>query len=61
MQLFTSFFLKRLNASSPALEGTWIAPEVGTFFTTVAYRDAFSATDNWMAIWTNFTTGPTVY
>lgn len=49
------------NTGSPALAGTWISPDNSSFFTTVTYRGAFSATDNWMATWTNFNPGQKVY
>jgi hypothetical protein len=49
------------NAGSPALAGTWISPDNSSFFTTVNYRGAFGATDNWMANWTNFNPGQKVY
>ncbi len=49
------------NVGSPALSGTWVNPDGSTFFTTVNYRGAFSATDNWMANWTNFNPNAKVY
>jgi hypothetical protein len=48
------------NVGSPALQGTWVAP-AADFFTVVNYRGAFSATDNWMAGWTNFNPNAQVY
>ena len=49
-------------AGSPALLGTWIAPESATtFFTAVTYRGAFGATGNWLAGWANFTPNATAY
>ncbi len=52
----------RPSATSPALQGTWVAPEASsTFFTSVAYRGAFSAADTWTNGWTNFTPGTTAY
>lgn len=49
-------------AGSPALAGTWIAPEANsTFFTQVSYRGAFAANDTWANGWTNFTPGTTAY
>ncbi len=49
------------NTGSPALAGTWVNPDGSTFFSTVSYRGAFSATDNWMATWTNFNPNAKVY
>lgn len=51
------------NVGSQALAGTWVSPEATNsgFFTTVTYRGAFSATDNWAAGWTNFNPGQKVY
>ncbi|RZK70189.1 MAG: hypothetical protein EOO92_21320 [Pedobacter sp.] len=49
------------NTGSPALLGTWAAPETGSFFTVVTYRGAFGLNDNWMATWTNFNPNAKVY
>ncbi|RZK37562.1 MAG: hypothetical protein EOO90_24910 [Pedobacter sp.] len=49
------------NAGSPALAGTWVSPDGSSFFTTVNYRGAFSATDNWTTGWTNYNPGAKVY
>lgn len=49
------------NTGSPALSGTWVSPDNSNFFTTVTYRGAFGATDNWMATWTNFNPNAKVY
>lgn len=46
---------------SPALSGTWVNPDGSAFFTTVAYRGAFSSNDNWTTDWTNFDPGTAVY
>ena len=52
----------RPTATSPALQGTWVAPEANsTFFTQVNYRGAFAANDTWANGWTNFTPGTTAY
>ncbi|WP_207427891.1 hypothetical protein [Pedobacter sp. SYSU D00535] len=51
----------RPQTGSPALQGTWVAPDNSGFFTQVNYRGAVSANDTWLDNWTNFNPGNTTY
>ena len=51
----------RPQSTSPALQGTWAAPDNSGFFTAVNYRGAFAANDTWVNGWTNFSPGTTAY